>query len=365
MARNKRKEQLLEIVNERLQTLAYGSALGLIVGWVLYIGKDIFVPIVFSFIVVYVIIGIARLLERVPLLGRAPPPARYGVSMLIIALGLAAAVVLVIGSTGTVAALAPRYQESLLVAIQRTAAFFRIEDEPTWTTLRQQVLARIDLQGFVAATFASVSSLAWTAIVVVLYAGFLLVERALFAAKVACLSGDPRAVARILGITADINAQIGSYLAVKTLLGILLGALSWLVMISVGLELAAFWAVLIALLNYVPYFGSIVGVFFPVLMAVVQFGVTSEVLAILLPLALIHFVVGNFLDPYLLARSLNLSPFVILVSLTVWVGLWGVPGAFVAVPITAIIVIVFSRFAGTRPVAVLLSRTGELRSGPS
>lgn len=61
-----------------------------------------------------------------------------------------------------------------------------------------------------------------------------------------------------------------------------------------------------------------------------------------------------------MGNSLNLSPFAILVSLTVWSGLWGIPGAFLAVPITAIMAIVFSEFAGTRPIAVLLSRNGQL-----
>jgi hypothetical protein len=46
-------------------------------------------------------------------------------------------------------------------------------------------------------------------------------------------------------------------------------------------------------------------------------------------------VIGFFLDPWLMGSSLNLSPFVILVSITVWGALWGIPGAFLVVPITA------------------------------
>jgi predicted PurR-regulated permease PerM len=63
-----------------------------------------------------------------------------------------------------------------------------------------------------------------------------------------------------------------------------------------------------------------------------------------------------------MGNSLNLSPFAILVSLAVWSELWGIAGAFLAVPITAVIVIIFSEFASTRPVAVLLSRTGQVRA---
>ncbi len=95
-------------------------------------------------------------------------------------------------------------------------------------------------------------------------------------------------------------------------------------------------------------------------MALVQFGDFGSALALLAALAVVQFVIGNFIDPYVMGNSLNLSPVAILASLTVWSGLWGIAGAFLAVPVTAIMVIVLSEFAGTRPVAVLLSRTGEV-----
>jgi len=51
---------------------------------------------------------------------------------------------------------------------------------------------------------------------------------------------------------------------------------------------------------------------------------------------------------------------VILVSLTVWTALWGMPGAFLAVPVTASIVMLLAEFDGTRPIAVLLSKKGQV-----
>ena len=333
----------------------------MIIGWVLYIGKDVFVPIVFGMLVVYVIVGLTRLLGRIPVLGRIlPPRVRYALSVLAIALALVAAAYLVLANRDSVMALAPQYQESLLAAIQKGAVFLRIETEPTWTTLRQDLFAQISLQPLIGSMVASVSSIVVTVIVVLLYASFLLIEQRSFDAKIANLSSDPRTVARIRQITSDINARIGSYLALKTFLSILLGLISWIVMAFVGLEFAAFWAVLIALLNYVPYIGSFLGVLFPVTMAIVQFANPNDVLAVLLPLTAVQFLIGNFLDPYVMGNSLNLSPFAILVSLAVWSALWGIPGAFLAVPITAIMAIVFSEFAGTRsPPAVLLSRDGR------
>jgi predicted PurR-regulated permease PerM len=61
-----------------------------------------------------------------------------------------------------------------------------------------------------------------------------------------------------------------------------------------------------------------------------------------------------------MGNLLNLSPFAIINSLAVWSELWGTPRAFLAVPITAIMTIVFSEFPGPRPIAVLLSTSGRI-----
>jgi predicted PurR-regulated permease PerM len=347
--------------HRRFQALVSGAVLALIVGWVLYIGRDVFVPIVFAILAVYVIVGLTRLLGRIPVVGRALSlRTRYVLSILVIAACFVEAVYLIIAYKDSVLALAPQYQQSLLAVIQQAAVFLRVEAEPTWATLRQDLFAQVNVQSLIGSTVASVSAIVVGVIVVLLYASFLLLERASFANKIAHLSSDPAAVGRIGDMIEDVNARIGSYLALKTFICLLLGVVSWVAMAIVGLQFAGFWAVLIGLLNYVPYFGSFLGVLFPTAMAVVQFASPNEVMVVLVALIVAQFVIGNFLEPYVMGSSLNLSPFAILVSLTVWSGLWGVAGAFLAVPITAIMAIVFSRFPGTRPIAVLLSRNGEL-----
>ena len=348
-------------MNDRFQSLVSGAVLAVAIGWVLHIGKEVFVPIIFGALVFYVIVGLTRLLGRIPVIGRIlPPRIRSALSVVVIAYGLVAIANLILANKDSVVALAPQYQESLLAVIQRGAVLLHIETEPTWTTLRRDLFGSISLQPLIGSMVASVSAIAVTVIIVLLYASFLLIEQRSFDAKIAALSSDPRIVARIRQVTSDINSRIGAYLALKTFLSILLGLTSWIVMAFMGLEFAAFWAVVIALLNYVPYIGSFLGVLFPVTMAIVQFANPNDVLAVFLPLTALQFLIGNFLDPYVMGNSLNLSPFAILVSLAAWSALWGIPGAFLAVPITAIMAIVFSQFAGTRPIAVLLSRDGRL-----
>jgi AI-2 transport protein TqsA len=349
------------MANSRLQALVYGSVLALIFGWVLHVGKGVFVPIVLSALIVYVIVGLTRLLAGIPVVGRRLPlQLRYALSVLASAAVLAGIAYVTLANLDRVLAQGPQHQASLLAAIQQLAVRLGVENEPTWTTLRQVFLEQVSVQAVVGTTVYAATTIVAGGVVVFLYVAFLLLEQPTIPAKLDAIATDPRSAARVREVYASINARIGAYLALKTFVSVLLGAVSWAVMAAFGLELAVFWAMLIGLLNYVPYIGSFLGVLFPVVLAVAQFGDAGTVISLLLALTVAQFAIGNFLDPYLMGNSLNLSPFAILVSLTVWSALWGIPGAFLSVPITAVMAIVFSEFSGTRPIAVLLSRAGRL-----
>jgi AI-2 transport protein TqsA len=351
-------------MTNRLQASVYVVGLLLIVGWVLYIGREVFIPIVFGVIVVYVVVESTRLLERIPVIGRRLPAwLRYGLSIVLIAAAIFYAVDILIANYDELVALAPRYQDSVLLMIQKIATLLHLEDEPTWPSLRRDILAQLNIQAIVTGTLTSLSSVIIRIFVVMLYASFLLIERGTFGEKLTKMSANLSNAVRIRGVVLDINRRIGAYLALKTFLGVVLGVISWIAMRAVGLEFAGLWAVLAALLNYVPYIGSVLAVAFPLLMSVLQFGNLNGILLVLLPLAVIHFVIGNIVDPYMMGNSLNLSPFAILASMAVWSALWGIPGAFLAVPITVSIIIIFSEFEMTRPVAVLLSKNGRLEYG--
>jgi AI-2 transport protein TqsA len=346
---------------DRLRAIVYLTVLLVLCGWLLSVGKDIFVPAVLGAVIVYIIVGIAQTLGRLPVIGRAlPVQLRYLFSIIVIGIALTLLAYLVMANKERALALAPEYQQSLLASIQRMAVYFGIETEPTWATLREELVGRINLQRLFGSFLSSTGSILISFVVALMYAVFLLAERSVFEGKLSNLSDDPRRVARIRAVIGTINQRIGSYLALKTLLSVLLALISYAVMRMYDLEFAALWAVLIALLNFVPYVGSVLGVVLPVLMALVQFADPGTVLQLLLVLSVVQFGIGNFLDPYVMASSLNLSPFAILVSLAIWSELWGIPGAFLAVPITAIITIVLSEFSGTRPLAVLLSRRGQV-----
>lgn len=347
--------------NDRLLGLVLGAILAVIIGWVLYVGKAVLVPIVFAVLVVYVIIGVNRLLSHLPWVGEHLPQwLRSTISVITIMASLAGGIWLIANNIGRVIDMAPVLQASLLGMVQDWAARFGFETAPTWTNLRDDLLQQVNLRSLVGSTVSSVTSAITALTIVSLYVAFLLMERQVFQDKIRRLSDDNGQVLRIRQVLETMNSRIGTYLALKTLLSILLGLVSWVIMLVAGLDLAAFWAVLIAVLNYVPYIGSFLGVLFPIAFALVQFGDLGTVVMLFAGLVAAQFVIGNLLDPYVMGNSLNLSPFVILATLAIWSSLWGVAGAFLSVPMTVVVALALSEFEETRPIAVLLSREGKV-----
>ena len=82
--------------------------------------------------------------------------------------------------------------------------------------------------------------------------------------------------------------------------------------------------------------------------------------AVVFLIGAVQFVVGNILLPRVAGHVLNISLAVTIFSLFFWGALWGVTGMFVAMPLTAVLIIALGHFAPTRPLAILLSKAGDL-----
>jgi predicted PurR-regulated permease PerM len=341
--------------------LVYGVALALMIGWILEIGRPVILPVVAGLIIAYVILGLAELFGRIPgLRDRLPASLRYALAVLAIGGTLVAIVWLVVTNVSQIATTLPRYQTQLMTMIQVAAERFGFEGEPDWQALRTDVLARIDLRRAIGVTVATASSIAATFVVVVIYAGFILSEKDSFGHKIALISSDQSRVAQIQQVIRDINSSIGAYLVMKTLINIVLGLCSYAIMWWFGIPFAGFWAIVIGLFNYIPYVGSFMGVTLPTLLAIAELGSFWPIVSFVLAMTSIQVLLGNFVEPYVMGSSMNLSPLVILISLVAWGALWGIAGAILSVPITAMLVIIFAEFPGTRPLAILMSKDGRL-----
>ena len=121
------------------------------------------------------------------------------------------------------------------------------------------------------------------------------------------------------------------------------------------------YALFIFILNFIPVIGPLVGTTFPAVFALLQFGEIMPGILILLFIGAIQIVVGNILEPKFMGDFMNLSPLVVIFSLLFWGAVWGATGMIISIPITVIMVIIFSQIPLMRPIAIMLSHEGKIR----
>lgn len=114
---------------------------------------------------------------------------------------------------------------------------------------------------------------------------------------------------------------------VRTLPSGLTGLAVWAFALLTGLEPAVAWGIVAFGLNYIPFIGSFAATILPGLFALVQFDSWQSIAVVILGLALIQFVIGNYLEPRVAGAALSISPLAVIFSIFFWSFLWGIPGA--------------------------------------
>ncbi len=190
-------------------------------------------------------------------------------------------------------------------------------------------------------------------LLVVIYMLFIFAEQAVFRRKILAVAGERREeAARVLD---TIGRGIQQFLGIKTLISIATAALCYTVLVVLNIPYALLFGFLTFGLNFIPYFGSLMAGFLPTLTALAIEPTLEKAIIVAMTYMMVNVFLGSFVEPKILGRELDLSPLVIIVSVVIWGSLWGVVGAFLAVPLTATLQIVMASSEHTRPIAILLS----------
>jgi predicted PurR-regulated permease PerM len=325
----------------------------------LHLAAGVLVPVVEALVVWFVLNAMANGVRRLPVVGtRVPRPVALVLS------ALAAFVVGFLVAQNTVraaAALGPQaagLRDALNPLVDWAAGTIGMPQPDLMNRVVDGLGLEAALRQVVAATIGAISHLG----IVAIYVGFLLVDQQFFEMKLRVLIADPERRARVRGLLQRIGGAIQDYLRVMTLMSALTALLSYAVMWWVGMEFAVFWTTAIFFLNFIPTIGSILGTVLPAAFALFQFQAIGPAAVTLAGIGIVQFLVGNVLLPKVAGKTLNISLFVTIFSLFAFGALWGVTGMFVAMPLTAMLIITFASFEATRPIAVLLSRTGEVEA---
>jgi predicted PurR-regulated permease PerM len=188
---------------------------------------------------------------------------------------------------------------------------------------------------------------------VVLYMLFIFGEQAIFRRKILAVAETRFDNASEL--LSKMGQGIQRYLGVKMVTSAATGVLLYTLMLWLELPYALLFGFITFLLNFIPTFGSIAASVFPIATALASFETLTPAISIAVAYLAVNICIGSIIEPRLLGRELNLSPLVVLLSVVVWAGMWGVPGMFLSVPLTASAQIVLANLDSTRPLALLLS----------
>ena len=326
-----------------LVVLAFAAITGL-----LYYGQPVLLPFVLA---VFIFSMFSPTLDWMVLRLRFPQPLALTISFLLV-LVVAAFVFLMIGEAfRRVVATAASYSDSLADAANHLfvrAQRMGLTMDPEHLTGELQKV----VPGMVTNLAGRSLNIASTFFLVLIFLFFLMASR------------DPRTVRQ--GVYAAVDRDVRRYLVMKTLLsaimGVTVGGVLWLF----GVELAIVFGLLAFVLDFIPSIGSVVATLLPIPVAIAQFPDSIwHVILILVILAIIQIVQGNLLEPKVLGSGLHLHPIVVLLAIGFWGLVWGMVGAFLAVPLTAIIRIISLQVESLRPLARLLGgRIPEITKSP-
>lgn len=161
--------------------------------------------------------------------------------------------------------------------------------------------------------------------------------------------------ARLVVAGEKIGKKFRQYMLVRTWASILTGLVVWVFSLGVGLELAAAWGVIAFALNYIPLIGPLVATILPALFAFAQTGSWELPALVLTVLTVVQFLIGSYFEPLFTAKTLAISPFVVMFAVFFWGFIWGLPGTFIGVPILIAFLTICEQYPSSRWIAVLLS----------
>lgn len=335
-------------------TLAF--ALVLMTIFTLMAGKSVLVPLAIAILLWFIINALARRIGA--LMKQSGEP---GFASLLLSIVIVIAVCIGVGEIIAINAAemvqrAPSYFANIDKLTMRLSGLIGLE-------AFGQITAAIDAFDFeeLVISFANgAADIAGSAGTVVLYIAFLLVEQQFIGKKLRAMASNDERHAKISSVFEEIGKRVRTYLFTKSLTSAAMAGVVWVALEIAGVDFGGFWAFLVFILNFIPVIGGIVSGVFPAALALVQFPTLVPFFIVVGGVGLAHLIIGNIVEPRFVGGAVNLSPLVVILALSVWGFIWGVPGMFLCVPITVIGMIIFSEFRSTQPIAIALSENGEI-----
>jgi predicted PurR-regulated permease PerM len=340
-----------------ISKIAFGLIILITSITILVVGKSFIIPLILALLIWFLIKEIRDIAQKTPFIGSRTPKWLLSIistTILFILLGFLANIL-----TENVNHLADKienYQNNLMVINNNILTNYHIDLLP----IIQDYIGEIDFTIILKDLVTSLSDIIGSAFMISLYVLFLFFEESAFQPKLKAIYNTKSKYSETMEVIEKVNESIGKYITLKTLVSVITGVASYIGLVIIGVDTPIFWAFLIFVLNYIPTIGSLIATIFPATIALLQFGEFTPFFLTLGIIGFIQLIVGNIIEPKIMGNSLNVSSLVVILSLSFWGMIWGITGMVLSVPITVIMVILFSQFQTTKPIAILLSEKGKV-----
>ncbi len=147
----------------------------------------------------------------------------------------------------------------------------------------------------------------------------------------------PRERGLVLSVWSEVNTKIGAYVRGRALEIIIVSVVSMISFAILGLQYSVLLGVLVGLSVIVPYIGAVVVTIPVVIIALMQWGLSTHCVYLLSVYTLIIVLDANVLVPLLFSEAMDMHPVVIILAVVIFGGLWGFWGVFFAIPLATLV----------------------------
>jgi predicted PurR-regulated permease PerM len=204
--------------------------------------------------------------------------------------------------------------------------------------------------------FGTTQTILTTAVEVIILLYFLLAAGDLFLQKLIKVLPQLRDKKKAVAIARETEASISTYLVTVTLVNLGLGVAVAAVMYVLDMPNPILWGALAAFAEFIPYLGATAMVAVLTLAGLVTFEQVGHALLVPGGYLAVNLLQSQFIAPLILGRRLTLNPVAIFIGLVFWWWIWGVPGAFIAVPLIATFKIFCDHIEALAPIGEFLGR---------
>jgi predicted PurR-regulated permease PerM len=204
----------------------------------------------------------------------------------------------------------------------------------------------------ISSTLTTIGGLAVTLFLIPVYIFMFLFYKNLFLKFISCLFPTDQH-AMVKDVLAETKTLVQNYLLGLSLEAVIVAALNSAGLLILGIDYAILLGVIGALLNVIPYIGGLIAISLPMIIAVATKSSTAA-LWVFIVYTTVQFIDNNYIVPYVVASKVKINALISIVVVLIGGALWGVPGMFLSIPLTAIIKVIFDRIEPLKPWGILL-----------